>query len=904
MLMLSAQAAFLSDWVPIKYEGGGQMTTSTLSRLSAIVLMALVAVAGTAFAQDDPSGELSAGPRMIDEARTIPPGVDDAFVPLADGATRLSEVADVRDAASQHEPIQAAALWEQLAGLTEPQRDNAVIALELAGDAIVDTQTAAAEIATLWNSGAHEAAIAKLATLEKSGVPLGLGIAWETPVAPGTLRGLDVRLGATHSDAQTMTLDFDAQSGTLFSAVRWGSTTAIASWTMNMSVDGGTTWSETYSYASSVGVIDLDMVVVDDYAYVAYVAGNAADEARLRRCLTSTGELDGDFGFQVIFDAGAESVEEVALASNADDYNNRIYYAVTQSDDVLRWAWDAADDGATFTEASPSGASPDFGLDMTWDHHRSACDDYVFVSYAGSDGHVHVLGRGDSGVWTDWVVEASTGTFRRTAISAYEDSIICAFEYPYAYGAGIRYRISYDCGASWIPGSIAVPDGVTTFGYFEPDVDARDGNGTAIIYQAEAGEYDPMYYRTRAGFAPGAWSHPSMFNDYDIYTGSETALAHVPALSGETFSHGALYLSLDPDHRTLYFDRPSASGTSSDDSTPPTVYIDEPTLLSCACDSVEITGAVSDFDGTYVGDRLEYRRAGDAAWTVADTALGARAGVLYTWDTSALPQDSYSVRVVGTNECGLTSSDSTFVYRSTSFETAELRSPEHGEVYGGEICVDGSAWTQSCFEQYTVDYQPTGGAVWNPVDPYNTLYLSPVQNDPLAFWKTSSGPAAVVDGDYDLRLYAETTCGDVATVTNTITVDNTAPTAEITEPPACEFVSGLVDVVGTASDANLGSWTLEYTTDAGSDWTWIGSSTTPVVDGLLAVWDTTGLPACAYTLRLVVTDTARLDGTDNPHQTYHYVSVSVGCPEDIDGNGQVNLADLQLLLSRYGQLCD
>ena len=444
-----------------------------LRRIVSILLFGgFGAIAG---AQEDQSGARAGSVRAEDALNHGAAELDDAFVSIDVGRYPAPDLIDQRDTARQKEPIDTPlALWEQLASLDEARRANAEIELELGGAVRGADRGAAANVANLWNGGDYDTALAELRAMEEAGVPLAVGIAWIEPLPLGDLRMNDLRIGGTRSDAQTMNLDFDASSGNVFAIVRWGSTTGTSAWTLNISTDGGVTWLESYSYASSVGLIDADCAVVDDYVYVAYVAGNALDEARMRRCLTSTGAIDGGYGFHVVFDAGANTVEDVALASNANDFNNRIYYAIIQSDDVLRYAYDVGSDGTTFVEESPAGANPEFGLDMTWDNNRSTCAEFLYVSYAGNDGDIHVLGHGEAS-WADWAVEADAGSFRTTAISANDDTIICAFEYPYTYGTGIRYRISYDCGDTWTPGALAVPDGATIFGYFEPDVDARDG---------------------------------------------------------------------------------------------------------------------------------------------------------------------------------------------------------------------------------------------------------------------------------------------------------------------------------------------------------------------------------------------------------------------------------------------
>lgn len=812
---------------------------------------------------------------------------DDTGFPIDVGLDPAPDGEDVRDTAAHRGPTdEPLALWEQLSSLTPSERANAAIELELRNDAEVSDRDAARTTASLWHHGQYEAAIAHLQELEQDGHSLvGLVISWKVPRTLPGKRLLDGRIGGTRDEAQALSIDFDAQNGNLFVAIRWGSTTGTSAWTMNMSDDGGVTWSESDVFSSAAGIIDVDCVVVDDYVYVAYVAGNALDEARIRRCLVSTGLIDVGYGYQKVFDAGTNAVEEVALAANADDTDNRIYYVIIQDNNVLRFAYDVASDGTTFVENSPATSNPQFGLDATYDNHRSGsnCSEYLYVSYSGADGDIHVLGRSESS-WTDWTVEAGTGIHRTTAISAYEDTIICAFEYPYTNGTGIRYQISYDCGDSWSPGSLAVPDGSTIFSYYEPDVDVRNGHGTAIIYQAEAGEFDPMLYRTRDGFAPGPWTDPAPFSDYDVYTGSDTAIGYLPPVAGETFSHGALFLSLDPDFRTPYFDRPRAAGPLGGDATPPTVNIDAPDAIDCACDSVDITGSVGDPEGTYVGDRLEVRRRGTSYWIEVASAFGPRSGTLYTWNTTGLPEDYYDVRIVAQNECGLENSDTTFVYLPTGFDTVELTQPTNGLIYGGTICINGTAFTEACFTQYTVCYRPKSAGTWTPVDPSNPVYTSPVIDGSLAIWDPVT--LGLADGDYDLRLLAEDECGNTAGATITITLDNEPPTAELTVPGNCAaFLSATsIDIYGEVYDENVDEWTLAVTGGPYGDWHTIAGPFSSNLVGLLATWDTTGLPACAYSVRLQASDLSTLNcgpnthvtSAFNTHETVSYATLKVG----------------------------
>jgi len=333
------------------------------------------------------------------------------------------------------------------------------------------------------------------------------------------------------------------------------------------------------------------------------------------------------------------------------------------------------------------------------------------------------------------------------------------------------------------------------------------------------------------------------------------------------------------------------------DTTPPTVDITAPASFSCVCNSVTISGTVGDSNGMYVGDSLQYQANGAATWITAATATGARTGTLYTFNTAALTEGYYYVRVVGTNDCGLSNSDTTIVWVGRTFDSAILRSPVSGQILGGTVCFDGTAEDNNCFRNYSLMYRALPGGVFAPVDPAFPLYLTPVRTDPLGSWNTASGPTAVPDGDYEVRLRGSDNCGDIADVVRTITVDNTSPIGVITSPTNCQFVQGVVQVVGTASDANLAGWVLQYNQGGGSPWVTISSGSTNVVNGVLGNWNTAGLPHCAYVLRLVVGDQANVSCSGNNHQAEFHVKVNDGRVCDLNGDGLCDGADIQYFVN-------
>ena len=330
------------------------------------------------------------------------------------------------------------------------------------------------------------------------------------------------------------------------------------------------------------------------------------------------------------------------------------------------------------------------------------------------------------------------------------------------------------------------------------------------------------------------------------------------------------------------------------DTTPPLVDITAPVAFACGCANVTISGSVSDPDGEYSGDILEYRAANAATWTLAGSASTPRTGTLYTWNTGALPEGYYFLRVTGTNECGLSASDTTLIYISRVFDTVDVRSPLNGAILGGSVCFDGTVWDNNCFDLYTVMYKPLGGGAFAPVDPAHLTYTTTVINDPFASWSTASGPTSVPDGDYQVRVRGVDDCGNLRDVIRTVTIDNTAPVASLSSALTCRAVKGVLQIVGTASDAHLAGWSVQYTGGDAHNWVTIASGNTSVINGVLANWDTTALRKCAYTIRLVVSDQANVNCSGFTHSAEDYASVGVGLSllGDMNCDGLINFADI------------
>jgi hypothetical protein len=121
--------------------------------------------------------------------------------------------------------------------------------------------------------------------------------------------------------------------------------------------------------------------------------------------------------------------------------------------------------------------------------------------------------------------------------------VICAYGHSFTDGVGIRYSVSYDEGDSWRWGAWEPDPGR----YFvNPDVTCRGGQGSAIVYDVETDEFDPVWFRHRDHFSPGDWDAAvGQVNSIDTGTALPSRIEWLPPRAGETSNYGVIYISGD-----------------------------------------------------------------------------------------------------------------------------------------------------------------------------------------------------------------------------------------------------------------------------------------------------------------------------------------------------------------------
>jgi hypothetical protein len=479
-------------------------------------------------------------------AQTPMVDVDDSMRPLS-----AEHAGPMRRPPTQAEqvpglPASQQSLAQRLGAMSAAERANTEISAEPMKSASAEQINLASMAAELWNSGQYEQALAALKAFEGQ-TSMALGLSYrEPPLVEGGIAGFGDTTIHTDDATGSIALDVHKATGNLYAVVQEAN-----GWELYRSANGGVTWTNTYSWGG-IPVEDLDMAIVGSQVYVGYVAtgdgvGDLSD-LRVRRASTGSGAIDVAYGFVIAHDAAPNTIEEIAAASNVEDFNTNIFFAALESNDSVGYHWDTGTDGTTWTEISTGFVNAESGLDLTLN--PDGDDFFLFISYIGNDGTVKVARR-ESGIgWSNLTVEpAYDGTLPRTALSAWQDTVIVAYRDSGTNGMGVRYQISYDGGDNWLFGNIYAPGPADTDAFMF-DVCARGGFGTSAIFTREAGAVDQVMFTKRSGYASGLWDAPIQINDVDFVTTTtrEPDLNWVATLDGSSnnYRFGIVYPQPDP----------------------------------------------------------------------------------------------------------------------------------------------------------------------------------------------------------------------------------------------------------------------------------------------------------------------------------------------------------------------
>ncbi len=288
-------------------------------------------------------------------------------------------------------------IWTGLENMPYDQRGNSVIELILERNATAEALEKAREIERHWNDGQYAHAIqlfyelADLTDMDE----VSIGNRWRNPLQ--TIEqpdwDTDVRIGNRDS-IYVNAFDIHNATGNLFAILLFQGDGFTSTWGVNFSTDGGATWSETYAWWAGYHINHLSATVVSNHCYVAFSRGSFQDQAFLYRFNANDGQQEnfgnGSSYITVFTTTSPESILEVAITSNQDLSNNRLYYFGLTSSGVIRYCWDDQN-ALSWDEVFTGVSDADRGLDACYNHGSS--DYFLNVSYIGQDNYLNITGR-------------------------------------------------------------------------------------------------------------------------------------------------------------------------------------------------------------------------------------------------------------------------------------------------------------------------------------------------------------------------------------------------------------------------------------------------------------------------------------------------------------------------------
>lgn len=488
---------------------------------STLMLLASTAIAAPTADPNDPSGRIPGADMGKAPVKMVHEGSDS----LTDHAlhTVLAQDAPVGDM-----DVVVARSGQAQSGLKDAPGS---MQIELAASATEADRNLASQAEQLWSQDRYDESRELIEKLKANGSFVGAGVSWYESRGIIIIPFLDRRIGGSREGSTGVSLDRVNNSSTLYAVVGWPD-----GWSLNRSTNNGSTWTETYFWSGIGGVESVDLAVAGDFVYIGYVWDGDTTDMRVRRASAATGAIDGSYGFESLGDDALNDYEEIAVESNQDFFNNRIYVAGRNAAGDINYFWDVSTDGESFESVSTGIINAASGPDLHWNQNY---DDYfLFMGYITNAGEV-MAGRIDN-TWELLSVgtNVTLPTVREVRVSAHDETVIVAYESQVVDDT--EYHISYNSGDSWLAGTAGNNAGSN----LSIDTTVRDGIGAAIVTGVEIGEPDDVTLRFRPALTPGEWGVNRDVNFFDVSTGTEvTVQAIEPTDAEDIYAYGVIFQS-------------------------------------------------------------------------------------------------------------------------------------------------------------------------------------------------------------------------------------------------------------------------------------------------------------------------------------------------------------------------
>ncbi|MEO0083584.1 MAG: T9SS type A sorting domain-containing protein [candidate division WOR-3 bacterium] len=276
------------------------------------------------------------------------------------------------------------------------------------------------------------------------------------------------------------------------------------------STNGGASWTALQNWIGTVadGYRDVDLVVTQGYAFVAYIYAN---QVRVRRHSSITGFADS---VRTVFTGTAtDSCYDVAITSDVDEYPTAWWLYVTALIGSTVYAKRSTTLGLTWTNYATIGTNAIGRVDIAYAPFSTNTE--LFVAYHRNNDSLYVVRNIDYGDSLDWLTPQNTGVSRKNSsanawpsVAAMADTAIIVYEYNYGPSDNdVHYVISTNDGSTWTQGTVF--SATTNEDY--PNITGRSGAGWAVVCVYDVGSTCNIRFRQSTRY-----SSPSFTNTADI----------------------------------------------------------------------------------------------------------------------------------------------------------------------------------------------------------------------------------------------------------------------------------------------------------------------------------------------------------------------------------------------------
>jgi Bacterial Ig domain len=242
--------------------------------------------------------------------------------------------------------------------------------------------------------------------------------------------------------------------------------------------------------------------------------------------------------------------------------------------------------------------------------------------------------------------------------------------------------------------------------------------------------------------------------------------------------------------------------------------------------------------------KIQRSPAGAGTWT--DICTDTTSPYQCSWNTTGVTDGLYDLRAVATDNVSLSGTSSTVTNRrvDNTAPTATMNDPG-AYLLGTTVSLTASATDGgSGVASVKIQRSPAGAGSWTDVC-----------TDTTSPYSCSFDSTVVTDGLYDFRAISTDNATNTTTST-TVTnrrVDNTAPTAGLTDPGSPLAGTKTLNATGTDGGSGVLNVQIQRAPTGTTTWTTICTDSTSPYS---CSWNTTGVTDGGYDLRAVTTDNA------------------------------------------------